>query len=238
MSPNTWIILGVIALAFSSFAIPYGFYLRGESTKASAIKPSVSVISLGQKNSITANTVSIENMTVIQGNTPSATQGRHETKQPQSFILADCAFDGVFEISASGLQAFRRSFPGETGTLTIILQMHEKNAPDQTARLQLAGDWQGTTGMVSRYPENSVIFTLSERRFTLLHKKPIIEFVSSAMQKIEIGRQYTVELSGFPGFAVPLIPRQLTVRTHEGVLHSIKGFSGPDRGWYVATFSP
>lgn len=239
MSANVWIVLGVLALAFSGFAIPYGFYLRGVSAKTSAQKPSVSVVSHGQKNGITANTVSIDNMTVIQSRiTSEQTLKEPKTKQLESFVLAECTFDAIFEIPSDSLQVFRRAFPGKTGTLTIILQVHQKDAPDQTARLQLAGDWQGTSGMITRYSEDSVIFTLSERRFTLLHKKPIVESVSNAMRKIEIGKQYSVEITGFPGFAVPLIPIQLSVRTHEGVLHSISDFRGPDRGWYLATFSP
>jgi hypothetical protein len=67
MNANFWIILGTLALAFSGFAIPYGFYLRSESAKNSTPKPSVSMESHGQNNGITAKTVSIENMTVIQG---------------------------------------------------------------------------------------------------------------------------------------------------------------------------
>jgi hypothetical protein len=84
MTANMWPALGILALAFSGFAIPYGFYLRGESAKTSISKPSTSIVSHGQKGGITANTVSIENVTVIQGGVKSEPKSKQvdESKVP------------------------------------------------------------------------------------------------------------------------------------------------------------
>lgn len=237
MSANAWIILGVLSLAFSAFAIPYGFYLRGESTKTSSVKPSVSVVSHAQKGGITANSVSIDNITVVRNGTLPEPTSKNET-QTKSFVLADCTMDAAFEFPPGSLQKFRHAFPGETGTLSVILEIFQSGTPEQGARLQLTGDWRGTSGMVPRYSEDSIIFTLSEQRFTLWHKKPIVEHVPNTMGRLVTGRKYSIQITAFPGFAIPLIPKQLTVRTHEGVLYPIRDFKGPDKGWYSATFSP
>lgn len=237
MSGNTWIALGVLALAFSGFAIPYGFYLRGESGKSSATMPAVSVQSNAQSGGITASSVSVENTTILQSGSQTESVSMGANAQTETFALVGCTFDAIFEIPADSLQNFQRAFPRESGTMTVILQVYQDDTKEQHARLQLTGDWQGTSGMIPRYSEDSVVFTLSDRRFTLLHKKPIIEYVPSAMRRLVPGRPYAIEMTAFPGFAIPLIPRQLTIRTHEGAPYEISTFTGQDKGWYSAALS-
>ena len=162
----------------------------------------------------------------------------HLWPKVDTFTLADCTFDAVLEISPDGLEKFRRAFPDETGTLSIILNIFSNEFKGEYVRLQLTGKWQGTSGMTPIYQEDVVIFTLSERQFTLLHKKPIIEFVPHTMRHLSVGRHYKLELTAFPGFAVPLVPKKIFIRTHNGIVYSISDFTGPDRGWYFATFSP
>ena len=153
------------------------------------------------------------------------------------FSLADCTFDAIFEIPADGLKTFAKAFPGKAGAMTVIMNIFPEGQAESHARLQLTGDWSGTSGMMSRYSDNTVIFTEKERRFTLLHKKPIVEYVPSEMKQLIAGKRYRIDLTAFPGFAVPLIPKRITVRTHEGVLHEFLNISGPERGWYTATLS-
>lgn len=50
MSANMWITLGVIALAFSGFAIPYGFYLRSETPKTTTSTPTDKIPQVENKN--------------------------------------------------------------------------------------------------------------------------------------------------------------------------------------------
>ena len=183
MNANTWILLGVLAGAFSLFAIPYGFHLRGESEKSSTTIPEVSVSSNAQSGGITANSVSVENMTILQGGSQTESVSKETSAEAGAFVLANCTFDAIFEIPAGSLQIFQRAFPNESGTMSVILQVHQNGTQEEHARLQLTGDWQGTSGMIPRYSEDLVIFTLSERRFTLLHKKPIVEYVPSAMRR-------------------------------------------------------
>ena len=237
MSGNTWIALGVLAVTFSAFAIPYGFSLRENLEKVSAPAPTISVKSNDQSGGITANSVTVEKMTIIQGGNQTESVSGGVGIQSDAFALADCTFDAIFEIPADSVQSFQHAFPRESGTITVILQVYQGGTKEQHARLQLTGDWQGTSGMIRRYSEDSVIFTLSERRFTLLHKKPIIEYVPSAMRRLVPGMQYTFEMTALPGFAIPLIPRQLTIRTHDGVPYTVSTFTGPNKGWYSAALS-
>jgi hypothetical protein len=236
MNANTWIILGVLAGAFSLFAIPYGFSLRGDSEKSSTTIPEASVKSNAQSGGITANSVSVENMTIIQSGGQTESAPKEANAHAETFALADCTFDAIFEIPADSLQIFQRAFPRGSGTMSVILHVYQNGTKEQHARLQLTGDWQDTSGMIPRYSEDLVVFILSERRFTLMHKKPIIVSVPSAMRRLVAGRQYSIEMTALPGFAIPLIPRQLTIRTHEGVLYTISTFTGPDKGWYSAAF--
>ena len=237
MSGNLWIALGVLAGAFSLYAIPHGFNLRENSEKVSAPAPTNIAGSNAQSGGITANSVIVEKMTVIQGGNQTESVPGGVGTQGEAFALADCTFDAIFEIPADSVQSFQHAFPRESGTITVILQVYQDGTKEQHARLQLTGDWQGTSGMMQRYSEDSVILTLSERRFTLLHMKPIIEHVPSAMRRLVPGMQYTIEMTALPGFAIPLIPRQLTIRIHEGVQHTVSTFTGPANGWYSAALS-
>ena len=228
MTGNTWIILGVISVAFSAFAIPYGFYLQSESDKSSTAKDPISVASQGQSGGITANKVLIKNTTVIQ---------RKNIPEVQNLVLADFTVDAILEIPENSLQSFRNAIPDDHGTLMVIIQIYEKGKPEEQARFQLTGDWQGTSGMIHKYTEDLVIFTLSERRFTLLHKRPIVEYVPNTMRRLSADKYYIMEMTAMPGFAIPLIPVRFNFRTHEGVLYSVSSFIGPDKGWYSAALS-
>ena len=161
MSGNTWIALGVLAVTFSAFAIPYGFSLRENLEKVSAPAPTISVKSNDQSGGITANSVTVEKMTIIQGGNQTESVSGGVGIQSDAFALADCTFDAIFEIPADSVQSFQHAFPRESGTITVILQVYQGGTKEQHARLQLTGDWQGTSGMIRRYSEDSVIFTLS-----------------------------------------------------------------------------
>lgn len=176
-------------------------------------------------------------MIIIQSGSQTESAPKEANAHAETFALADCTFDAIFEIPTDSLQVFQRAFPQESGTTSVILHVYQSGTEAQHARLQLTGDWKGTSGIIPRYSEDLVVFTLSERRFTLLHKRPIIEYVPTAIRHLIPGRKYAIEMTAMPGFAIPLIPRQLTIRTHEGVLYTISTFTGPNRGWYSAELS-
>jgi hypothetical protein len=164
---------------------------------------------------------------------------KKEGEQPmpaKSFLLADCTFDGRFKVGGN-FEAFRNAFP-DSGTATILMDIYPKDKPKVNMNMKLSGHWQGTTGMMPIISEDSVVFTLSEQMFTFYHKKPIIEYATKNMIRIYPGKEYVIELTGFPGFAVPLIPEILNIRTREGLTVTIPDFGSlKDRpGWYCASF--
>ena len=124
MSANGWIVLGILALAFSAFAIPYGFHLRGESAKESAPKPSVAVMSQGQKNGITANTVSIENMTVIQGRVPSEPtskqHGQYKVQGDKPHLISPADKEKTVASSLGAVSSIRPEIQESPGGLFFL----------------------------------------------------------------------------------------------------------------------
>lgn len=164
---------------------------------------------------------------IIQAPTPSSVH---------TFSLAECSFDMILEIPVQGVETFRKAFPQGSGNLTVLLNISEDEV-NQQAQLQLAGQWNGTSGMISHYSEDLIVYTLSEHRFTLLHKKPIIMSVPTNLTRLRAGGHYSVHLTAFPGFAIPLIPKEVHVRTHDGMLFRVYDFKGDDKGWYSGTLS-
>lgn len=158
--------------------------------------------------------------------------------KPDSFTLAECTFDVKFEIPVEGLKTFSQSMPLESGTVTVIMNLSQGDKLDQNARIRLAGKWQGTSGLSPILAEDSLLFILSERLFVMLNKKPMMEYVSRSLRTLTVGEQYQLQLTAFPGFAIPLIPKGLFIRTHEGLIYSVSNFTGPSNGWYFATFTP
>lgn len=155
-----------------------------------------------------------------------------------SFSLADSSFDVVLAFPSNTIQTFQSAFPYGRGNLSVILHIAEEGATGLHARLQLAGQWNGTTGIVPQFSEDLVVFNLSDRRFTVFHKKPIVEQIPTTLSRLRKGKRYRVEIMAIPGFGIPLVPESLLLRTHEGELYAIASISGPDRGWYSGTLSP
>ena len=58
------------------------------------------------------------------------------------------------------------------------------------------------------------------------------------MERLNVGSPYQLRFYAFPMLGIPLIPKYLYVRTHEGVVYTISNFTGPDKGWYYATLFP
>ena len=161
-----------------------------------------------------------------------------QPKTPLSFLLADCTFDGRFEVQGN-YEAFRKAFP-QAGPLYIIMDFYPENEPKEIIEMQLSGRWQGTTGMVDIPSEDSIIFVDSERMFVLYHKKPIIEGATIQMTHLQSGKEYVVDFIGMPGFGgTPLFPLFINIRTHEGQLLTITNFilsKGPGHRYCYATF--
>lgn len=155
-----------------------------------------------------------------------------------SFSLADSSFDMVLNFPPNTIQTFQSAFPYGSGNLSVILHIAEERATEHHARLQLAGQWNGTTGLIPQFSEDLVVFNLSDRRFLIFHKKPIIEQIPKTLSRLRKGKHYRIEITAFPGFAIPLIPESLVLRTHEGEILAVASITGPDKGWYFGTLSP
>lgn len=159
-------------------------------------------------------------------------------KRALTVALADCTFDVILEISENGLQTFRRAFPGDKGTLTAIFHIYERGtSSQQNARLLLQGNWQGTSGFIVQSLENLTIFIMSERQFQFRHMKPIIEYTPITMTHFSSEKQYVIELTAFPGFATPLTPKQINIRTREGLVFPVVTFEDIGKAWYRTVFS-
>ncbi len=159
-------------------------------------------------------------------------------KEPKalSIFLADCTFDGKFEVIGN-FEAFRKAYP-ESGSATIIMNIFPKDMPNENINIKIAGNWQGTTGIMPMDAEDSVVFILSERMFVFYHIKPIIEYATNKMTHLYAGKEYIIQLNGSPGFAIPLFPKLLNIRSHEGIIFTIPNFAPLKErlGWYYAVF--
>ncbi len=160
-----------------------------------------------------------------------------DAEEKQGFALTDSSFDMVLVFPPNTIQTFRTAFPQENGNLTVIFHISEEGVPEHYARIQLAGQWNGTSGFIPQFSEDLVVFNLSDHRFFLFHKKPIIEHVPATLSRLKEGKRYRVDITAFPGFAIPLIPEKLQIRTHEGQLYNLTSITGSDRGWYSARLS-
>jgi hypothetical protein len=157
--------------------------------------------------------------------------------RPEVFSLADCSFDMAFEIPSDRLEIFNHAFPKPKGTITAIIQISDVGTNDHPLCLQITGDWRGGSGMMKRYAQESVVLNLSERTFMLIQKKPLIEYAPSNMKHLVVGKSYAVQIMAFPGFAIALIPKEIKVRTHEGILYPVSHIVALDNGWYSGTLS-
>jgi hypothetical protein len=159
-------------------------------------------------------------------------------KEPKalSFLIAECTFDGRFEVIGN-IEAFRQAYP-ESGSATIIMDIFPKDMPNENINLRISGNWQGTTGIMPVSAEDSVVFILPERMFVFYHKKPIIEYATNKMTHLYASKEYIIQLTGFPGFAIPLFPKMLNIRSREGVIITIPNFAPLKErpGWYYAIF--
>jgi len=153
-----------------------------------------------------------------------------------SFLLADCTFDGYFKVRGN-FEAFRKAFP-ESGSATVVIDIYPKDMPEEDISITLSGEWHGTSGMMHTYPDDSIVFSASEKTFLFFRKKPIIIQATKGMTQLLSTREYAIELMGIPGFGVDLFPEALSIRNREGLLFTISNFtlSKEHRGKYYATF--
>ena len=176
-------------------------------------------------------------VTVVKKSEIPSNQSKQATA---SFLIADCAFDIIFEFPEDGLQRFRNAFNNniETGTLHAIVNMREQSRPEQVIRLLFVGKWKDTTGFITGPLEDLTTFVPSQHDIRFLYKKPTIEFADPAMTRLSSGKEYEMELTASPMWSgAPLVPRQVNIRTHEGVVYSITKFSKLDKGWSQTKFS-
>ena len=92
--------------------------------------------------------------------------------------------------------------------------------------------------MIPQFSEDLVVFNLWDHRFLIFHKKPIIEQIPKTLSRLRKGKHYRVEITAFPGFAIPLFPESLILRTHEVEILVVISITVPDKGWYSRTLSP
>ncbi len=117
-------------------------------------------------------------------------------KAPLSFLLADCTFDGQFDVQGN-FDAFRKAFP-ESGNVFINIDIYPKNEPDQDINVKLNGHWHGTSGTMDVY-DDSIVFNAADRMFFLYHKKPTVEYATQKMTHLYANKEYEIQLTGIPG---------------------------------------
>jgi hypothetical protein len=120
------------------------------------------------------------------------------------------------------------------------MDIYPKDIPKQDISIKLSGRWHGTSGTMDPLSEDSIVFNAADRMFFLYHKRPIIEYATSKITHLYANKEYVIQLTGAPGFAVMMFPKYLAIRTHEGQLFVISKFvlsKGPGHGWCYATFT-
>jgi len=138
-----------------------------------------------------------------------------------SYIIADCSFDIIFQISEQDLKILQASQHGvENGTIFANVDIFEKNNQGRFIQLSIMGDWYNTESRIGDSLEEMTLFSLSSKQFMFSRKKPIIGNAQSGMTKLFSNQKYNVQIRGVTtvdGKTLVLSPTSATIRTHEGI---------------------
>ncbi len=150
------------------------------------------------------------------------------------FSLAQSNFDLKLLVPEGAIERHPEAF-ALNRTLMVILNVREGNSNQVLARLHLQGQWTRDDGLMQLLSKNLVSFVRAERLFVLWQMSPAVEYVNPNLRKLAAGHEYQLDLMAIPSFAVPLVPTSLTIRTEDGVTHTLEKFISDNHGWYTAT---
>lgn len=143
-------------------------------------------------------------------------------KQPSTYIIADCTFDIIFQISEQDLKILK-SFKQDISNGTIFAQVNifEKDSPFRFIQLSIMGTWHNTDSRIFDSVEDLTLFSLRTKQFMFSRKKATIGNAQSGMTKLSSHRKYNIQIRGSiveNGNIIILTPTSATIRTHEGIV--------------------
>jgi hypothetical protein len=117
----------------------------------------------------------------------------------------------------------------------VIVNIRERGSEVILARFHLNGEWDRDDGIITRLKRDSVTYVKAESTIVMLQMNPVVEFVEPKLRQLVPGREYEIDLTADPGFAFPLTPSEVVIRTKSGVPYVLREFLS-SRGWYTSKF--
>ncbi len=153
-------------------------------------------------------------------------------QQPSTYIIADCTFDIIFQISEQDLKILKTSKQDiSNGTIFSQVDIFEKDSPFRFIQLSMRGTWHNTESIVYDSDENLTLFSLRTKQFMFSRKKATIGNTQSGMIKLSSNRKYNIQIRGAivaNGNTIILTPTFATIRTHEGIVFPAIDFKRMD----------